>query len=396
MDAHESRDVPRPRWIGVGRSENTDAITAARETLDSALDGRRDIRLLVVFASDAYDLSVLVGSLSDGIGDAALIGCSTAGEIATNGPGDSGVVAIAFGGDGFSVVTGCAENASDDLRVAGASAARAIHDVDTRAHTVMMLLTDALAGDQQDIVRGAYQELGAAVPIVGGCAGDDLKMTRTYQFHGSRVLTNAVVSAAISSDGPFGVGVRHGWTTVGDSMLVTRSDRNIVYEIDGRPATDVYVERLGAPPAAVADPAVFRQFALEHPLGLARRVGEPIVRFISEIDVENGALVCLATVPEGAYVWALSGDEQSVLDATDSACAEALAPLSEEPLAMIAFDCIARRSVLGETGIRREIDRIAEQASGAPVAGFYTYGEIARTHGINGFHNETLVVLAVG
>ena len=51
--------------------------------------------------------------------------------------------------------------------------------------------------------------------------------------------------------------------------------------------------------------------------------------------------------------------------------------------------------MLGDAGIKREIDCIATHAEG-PVAGFYTYGEIARTHGQSGFHNQTLVVLAVG
>jgi hypothetical protein len=63
---------------------------------------------------------------------------------------------------------------------------------------------------------------------------------------------------------------------------------------------------------------------------------------------------------------------------------------------MLAFDCIARRSMLGETGIQTEIDRLAASADGVPFAGFYTYGEIARTSGILGFHNQTLVVLSVG
>jgi hypothetical protein len=61
---------------------------------------------------------------------------------------------------------------------------------------------------------------------------------------------------------------------------------------------------------------------------------------------------------------------------------------------MLAFDCIARRGVLGEAGIKREVERIAEHAA-SPIAGFYTYGEIARTHGVNGFHNQTLVILAL-
>lgn len=63
---------------------------------------------------------------------------------------------------------------------------------------------------------------------------------------------------------------------------------------------------------------------------------------------------------------------------------------------MIAFDCIARRAVLGERGIRSEIDQLAAMAAGAPVAGFYTYGEIARTRGVRGFHNQTLVLLSIG
>ena len=86
-----------------------------------------------------------------------------------------------------------------------------------------------------------------------------------------------------------------------------------------------------------------------------------------------------------------------MLEATHAACSDALAALQgRPPIGMLAFDCIARRGVLGEIGIRREIDVIAGHADGAPVAGFYTYGEIARTRGISGFHNQTLVVLAVG
>jgi hypothetical protein len=62
--------------------------------------------------------------------------------------------------------------------------------------------------------------------------------------------------------------------------------------------------------------------------------------------------------------------------------------------AVVAFDCIARRAALGES-TDEEVDRIHDRTDGAPVIGFYTYGEIARTRGMSGFHNQTLVVLAV-
>ena len=74
----------------------------------------------------------------------------------------------------------------------------------------------------------------------------------------------------------------------------------------------------------------------------------------------------------------------------------ALAPLDgRKPIGFMAFDCIARRGVLGDEGIRREVSRISLHADGAPIAGFYTYGEIARTNGVSGFHNQTLVILAL-
>ena len=121
------------------------------------------------------------------------------------------------------------------------------------------------------------------------------------------------------------------------------------------------------------------------------------MRFIGGADFAERSLSCIAEVPLGALVWIMEGDARSVLEATDAACGDSLAALGgRPPLGMIAFDSIARRAVLGDGGIRREIGRLAAMASGAPVAGFYTYGEIARTRGIRGFHNQTLVVLSVG
>jgi hypothetical protein len=244
-------------------------------------------------------------------------------------------------------------------------------------------------------VRGAYSVVGASVPLVGGCAGDDLKMKQTLQFHGRDVLHNAVVGAAISSDAPIGIGVRHGWRRIGDAMLVTASSDNRVYALDDRPALDTYLDKLNVQGDARTDPAAFTQFAITHPLGISRRSGEQ-VRFIAGANFDDRSLSCIANVPQGGLAWFMEGDENSVLEATDAACADAVTALGgREPIGLLAFDCIARRGVLGQAGIVREVERISSHAQGAPVAGFYTYGEIARTSGMSGFHNQTLVVLAL-
>lgn len=374
-----------------------DAFAAGAAAASQAIAGRADARLLVVFCSASYDLDGLIKGIGSEAEGVPLVGCSTAGEIATAGPADASVVVTALGGPGFSVVTGASEDASKDLRSAATRAVSAcLNGLDRRAHSVVLLLTDGLGGDQMEIIRGAYEVVGAEMPLVGGCAGDDLKMDVTYQLFGDLVLRDAVVAAAISSDAPIGIGVQHGWRPVGDPMLVTASSGNQVDSLDDQPALDVYLRRLNAPAEAWEDADAFTRFALTHPLGLTRRSGAE-VRFVAEADFENRSLVCIANLPQGGLAWIMEGDDDSVLEATNGACSDALAALDgQPPIGLLAFDCIARRGVLGSAGIKEEIDRIAMFARGAPVAGFYTYGEIARTTGRQGFHNQTLVVMALG
>ncbi len=384
------------RWVGVGQATRWEPEPGAQAAERALL--HPDAKLLVVFCSESHDLTSIVRQIRERSGGVPLIGCSTAGEIATHGPGDASVVETALGGEGFSVTTGMATGASYDLRAAGATAARCMSTVEIEGgHCVMLLLTDGLAGDQQQIVRGAYQVLGAGVALVGGCAGDDLKMRRTYQVYDDQVLTDAVVAAGIASEAPFGIGVRHGWRRVGEPMLVTRSRGNRVHTLDDQPALDVYLDRLELGGLVVPDQARMATIAQTHPLGLSRRIGEEQVRFITGGDFDERSLTCAAEVPQGGLAWIMEGDADSVLAATDAACRDSLAALEGgAPLGMLAFDCIARRGVLGEDGVRAEIARVSANAGGAPVAGFYTYGEIARTYGVSGFHNQTLVILSIG
>jgi hypothetical protein len=392
---HASAKTEPSRWLGVGHSTDDSAERAGRSAAADAISGRSP-ELVMVFCSERYDLRALLASVRSQAGSAEVIGCSTAGEIATNGASEASVVLMALGGSGFTVRTALATGAAGDLRRAGATAASCVSGIADRPHQVLLLITDGLAGDQQEIVRGAYSVAGASVPLVGGCAGDDLKMRATHQLYGDSVLRDAVIGAAIGSDAPLGIGVRHGWQRVGEPMLVSRSANNRVYELDDRPALDAYLDRLNAPPAARTEPAAFTYFAQTHPLGLNRRSGEEQVRFVADADFADRSLGCIAEVPQGGLAWLMEGDADSVLAATDAACADALASLAgNSPLGLVAFDCIARKGVLGGHGVSDEVARVARHANGAPVAGFYTYGEIARTQGISGFHNQTLVVLAL-
>jgi hypothetical protein len=380
------------RWAGVGCSDAAGAHEAGFAAADQALH-HDDAQLLVVFCSDSYDLTELLSGINERSGGVPLIGCSTAGQISAGGPVDASVVVTALGGD-FAVSTSAAQVAGR-VREAGVDVAEALVDATDKPHEIVMLLSDALAGDQQEIIRGAYGVLGAGVPLVGACAGDDMKMRATFQLHGDQVLEGGVVAASVGSDAPFGVGVRHGWCPIGEPMLVTRSGGNRVYELDDKPALDVYLDRWNAPEEVRDDPAAFADWGMTRPLGLVRRSNEYAARFVAGADFEERSLQMIAEVPQGGLAWLMEGSRESVEEATDQACDAALAALGDDaPVALFAFDCAARRGVLGD-GIESEQERLAGRAGGKALAGFYSYGEIARTAGVAGFHNQTLVVLAV-
>src|SRR4051794_23084425 len=374
----------RCRWADVGRSAHPDPVIAGREAARAALGDHDDARLLLVFASGANDLRPLAAEVSDVAAGIPVVGCSSAGEIDASGAGTGSVVVMALGGDGLTFST-TAVSAADDPRDAGAPAAACVGDVADRAHRVLLLLTDGPSRRQPEIVRGAYSVAGAGVPLVGGAAGHPVRGGAATLVYGRAVLHDAVVGVAIGSDAPIGVGVRHGWRPVGEPMLVTRARPGRVEELDGRPAAAVYRERVGGH-RPVAE-------TLGHPLGMARRHGEAHVRFVRDDDAPDGSLDC--SLPAGAMAWLMEADRGAVQAATDRACRDALDGLGDDrAAALLVFDCNARLQFLGD-GVAAEVATLTRHAGGTPIGGLYTYGEIARTRGSAGFHQQTLVVLAL-
>ena len=386
----------RGRWMSVGSSDHHDPRTAGTEAAAAAITGP-DPTLLVVFCSGRLDPAEVLAGIGTVAAGVPLIGCSSDSEITSAGPGEGRVVVTALGGSGLAARTAFGTGSSGGQRAAGAAAAACVEPVADLPHTALLLLTDGLVGDQEEIVSGAYEVVGAGVPLVGGAASPHPAAKQTFLLHGDQVLTDAVVGASIASASPLGIGVRHGWRKVGEPMLVTRCAKGRVVELDEKPALPTYLERLSAPAIAYTDPVEFDRFAGTRPIGVRRRSGEEVrnVR-TTELFLSDGWLSCTGDIPEGGLVWIMEGDESTVLEAAGDACRAAVDALDgHQPVGLLAFDCGSRRGVLGEDGSRTEVSRMTGQAGGAPLSGFYSWGEIARTQGINGFHHNTVVILAV-
>ena len=397
MHAKDETDPAGERWAGAGHSTQSDSAQAGQDAVVDAVRGK-DPRLVVVFASPRHDLDALAAAAAEAAGPAQLIGCSSAGELSRHGHTSSSVVALALGGRGFSSASAAGSADVDGPRTAGEQVAGCLESVEDLGQRVLILLADAGAGDPQDVVRGAYSVAGAAVPLAGACAGSDRPGGEVRQFHGGRVLSRSVVGAALSSSAPLGVGVRHGWQPAGEPLLVTASHATTLETLGERPALDAYLELVDAPAGARSDPEAFSRLARLHPLGVASpRRREMHVRALMAPDFERGTLRCAAEIPQGTLVWMMRGVPENVMAAGDAACAEALAALGgAAPLGVLAFDCVSRAELLGPELEREGTRRLIAATGGAALAGFRSYGEIARTHGLTGYHNQALSILAIG
>jgi hypothetical protein len=390
------------RWFGVGCSTARRAGQAGAEAASAAQAGRR-ASLLLVFCSALYDAAdLLEGVCSVTPDDVVVVGSTTMGELVSGNHNWAAtlrpsVVVAALGGPGFEVQSTVVPQASADQRQAGVAAASVMDGVKA-PNKVMLMLLDGLIRERHQLVRGAYSVLGAPVPIVGGCAADNLTYTLTQQFYGTgkgaRSLSDSVVAIGLGSSGPLGVGLDHGWHKHGQPMVVTSSDEGEVFLIDNQPALDVYLRCMGADRSLAEDANKFREVAFDYPLGLSRGDGEDL-RVIHSANSQRGSVSCLADVPQGALIWTMRTDEPSLIGAAVSSCQMALDGLGEaEPIGLLIFDCGARVVKLGQDNLGAEQDAV-RSAVGAPFAGFYTYGEIARTRGSRGTHHLTVASLAI-
>jgi hypothetical protein len=385
------------RWLAVGHSADVDSRQAGRDATRRALGGT-DPALLIVFCSGPADPEQVLTGIADVCPGVPLIGCATQALITPGGP-LAGVLVTALGGPGFQVCTGAAPTGPGQQRTAGTLAAQAAADLPgvEGPHQVLMMLTPGSLDNQEEILAGAYSVVGASVPLIGGASGPDPTLGRSFQLHGRDIFTEGVVSALIASEGPFGIGLGHGCRKVGEPMIVTRSLRGDLYTLDDQPALPAYLRRLDAPPEAYVDPQAFLEFVRPRPIGIRRRAGEEVRHVNTATALREPWLRSNGEVPEGGLIWVMEGDQESTLAAVTEAARAALDGLGgASPLGLLAFDCISRSRVLGAEGTRQEVARMAKESGTAPLAGFYTWGEIARTRGITGYHNQTLAVLAVG
>jgi hypothetical protein len=379
---------------GFGHSAAQDADTAGREAVRSALGGRVPAAgdLVVIFPSADYDLEALHRGALEEAGPAAVVGCTTCGSFTDDAQLALGCVAAYLAGG--ELAFGVCHVERDDADLAGCTrrAAETARDRagDELAHAVLLLMCDGLTSDQREMARGAFEVTSSIVPLVGGAAGDDLRWRATYTFGEGRILPNGIVTVWINSPRPIAVSVDHGWRPIGKPMLVTRAEGNTIYELDGRPALEVYLAERGIP--LKEDARSFGHECMERPLGLPNAHGRYDLRHVHE-KAPGGGIVLPAAVPEHTVVQVMATDAQQLLEGARRAAQDAAEQLDGPARLALVFSCCTRAPLLGDR-VPEEVELISSALGHAAAGGFYSCGEFARVTGSTGIHNASVAILA--
>ena len=375
--------------MAVGERAGRDAVLQAVAALG------RDPSLVLLFPDGSLDASLALDQARAAVPGVDVAGMTASGEIGPGGPIEDGCSAMAFG-PAVGAGVGVAESASRDPRAAGASAARmALRGVDVQAgHPLLMLFVDTSSGDQSDVIAGAYEVAGPDVPLVGGAAGGAVPAQLALGSAGR----DRVVAVALVSPDPIGVGIAHGCSPCAVPSIVTRAEGRVVRHLDGRPAEQVYLEKLGRPGEAIADDE-FERLATIHPIAQPELRGDVRLRHVLG-RARGGGLECATHIPSGAAVEFRRQTADAIVRSTFDAVSEALRPLHGPARAALVFDCAGRRSALGGPGesLDAEVQALVASFGGdAPqIAGLYTRGEVGRVRGAKGDRNHAVVVAAFG
>jgi hypothetical protein len=363
---------------------------AVGEACREAVEGLAgDPGLLLAFTSGERDFDRDVAEMSEAARGAPHAGMTGKGLFGPTGPLDEGCVAMALDTQ-VSAAVAASEDASGDLRTAGhACVGNAIQKLGGKADLVLLFI-DSTRGDIADTVSGAYEAAGPEVPLAGGAAGGSGKR----HFHDGRVSTDSVVAVAIRSERSVGMGHTQTCKTRGTPSILTRSSGQLVEEIDGRRAEEVYLEQLGF--AGVAfDDEEFESMAITHPIAQPELHGDFRLRHVLG-RTEEGAIVLGTGIPESAVIEFTELDFEELLASGAGSVKTAIGALGgADPRAALVFDCAGRRRALRE-GIPQEVDAITSALGTPPppVIGLYTHGEVARIRGAKGDRNHAVVTVA--
>jgi hypothetical protein len=321
---------------------------------------------------------------------AAIVGCTTGGEISGNDVLDDSIATAAIGFDSAKVRV-AAHDLSDisESRAVGAALARELAGDGLKG---IVILSDGTKVNGDSLVAGCLDSVTPGVVVTGGLAGDGPRFQSTAVGCNDAMRSGRVAAIGLYGDSlSIGHGSFGGWDEFGPPRTITRSAGNVLFELDGEPALDLYKRYLGDEAQGLPGSALLFPLSIR-PSRDAE--GSEVVRTIVGIDEAAKSMTFAGDVPTGYLARLMRGNFDNLVDGAGKA-AEAAA--TGKPCLAVLVSCIGRKLLMGQR-IVEEVEIVSDVLGGkANLIGFYSYGEIS-PHGFTGkceLHNQTMTITTI-
>jgi hypothetical protein len=355
-------------------------------------DNPRDAQMIIVFGSPHLLRNrQLIAEIKETYPEATLFGSSTAGEISGARVFDDTLTATAIHWEHTRLrfASEMIRNPEDSIT----AGRRLAEHLDHKHLRHVFVLSEGLQVNGSELVRGLTGALPSQVSITGGLAGDGDRFGETHVLWNDQGESNRVAAVGFYGEGlQVGYGSFGGWDPFGPERLVTSSQGNILYEMDGKSALHLYKRYLGD--QAEDLPAA----GLLFPLSLRNEGSDtPLVRTLLAVSEEDQSMTFAGDIPSGSYARLMKANFDRLIDGAAEAAKTSLDILgSSKPELVILISCVGRKLILKQR-IEEEIDGVRDVlGNDACYTGFYSYGEISPS--VRGarceLHNQTMTITA--
>jgi hypothetical protein len=360
----------------------------------TAPEAAGDVALVLYFGTrEALHCGKRYDELRELFPKAHIMGCSTGGQIDNNDVNDDAIVAaaVSFGATRLKV---CRQDIGDPQRSRdyGEALGHALQADDLAG---VFVLSDGLNVNGSELVAGISNVIGDKVPLTGGLAGDGANFKETLV--GADCAPRPRTIAGLGFYGPairVGHGSAGGWDLFGPRRKVTRSVGNVLFELDGQPALDLYERYLG-PEESKGLPSSALLFPIQ--VYDPEQPDSAVVRTVLAIDREARSMTFAGDIPQGWTAQLMRGNLDRLAAGAADAARQARSGLKandNDQRFSILVSCIGRRLLMGQRTIEEVEAAGAELGFGTLRLGFYSYGEISphATSGHCELHNQTMTV----
>ena len=249
--------------------------------------------------------------------------------------------------------------------------------------------SDGLLVNGSKLIKGLQSILGTNIPINGGLAGDSADFTMTKVG-----ANNAMQSGQIALIGFYGKhlkmhdGCFSGWDEFGHERTITRSKDNVLYELNGKPALDIYKRYLGEEAKDLPGSALLYPLKIYEPGAKTHE----LIRSVIGVNEEDKSLIFAGDVPENYNARLMVGNSDNLVTGAENA-AKSIPKCDPKNSVALLVSCIGRFLVLGPRSYE-EVTEVSDILNGIPQVGFYSYGEISAHHksGTCDLHNQTMTI----